>query len=150
MRHSKVEELVRRDSRYALEAYDFVYAALAHTQEMLGRAAADAGREGREDRHVSPRELLQGIRDLALREFGLMARTVFRMWGIQRTDDFGEIVFNLIEAELMSKTPEDDKRDFQAVYDLDTLTNDYRIELPSDPDAETNFSGTPQSGQEEG
>ena len=55
-------------------------------------------------------QLLDGLRLYALREFGLMARVVFRMWGITRTDDFGEIVFNLIDAELMSKTTEDTRR----------------------------------------
>jgi len=73
---------------------------------------------------------VEGVRDLALREFGLMARTVFRLWGINRTDDFGEIVFNLVEANLMSKTAEDDRKDFHEVYDLDqALVQDYRIEL---------------------
>jgi uncharacterized repeat protein (TIGR04138 family) len=48
-----------------------------------------------------------------------MARTVFRLWGIERTDDFGEIVFNLIDAGLMSKTDKDDRSDFRGVYDLD-------------------------------
>jgi uncharacterized repeat protein (TIGR04138 family) len=74
--------------------------------------------------------LLEGIRDLALREFGLMARTVFRRWGVEKTDDFGEIVFNLIEATLMSKTNDDSRRDFQGVYDLDrALLDGFRIDL---------------------
>lgn len=129
MHHPKIEEVVRRDPRYALEAYEFVYAALAHTLEMLGQASE----EGSEESHVSGQQLLYGIRDLALREYGLMARQVLRMWGINQTDDFGEIVFNLIDAGLMSKTPEDDRRHFHAVYDLDAaLTQDYRIELPND------------------
>src|SRR5262249_3640090 len=73
---------------------------------------------------------LDGIRDLALREFGLMARTVFHMWGIECTGDFGEIVFNLIEANLMSKTEGDSRADFVGVYDLDqALVHDYRIVL---------------------
>ena len=60
---------------------------------------------------------------------GLLARTVFRMWGINRTDDFGELVFNLVEAGLMSKTDEDSRKDFHAVYDLDeALVRGYRIE----------------------
>jgi uncharacterized repeat protein (TIGR04138 family) len=62
-----------------------------------------------------------------------MARAVFRMWGINQTDDFGEIVFNLIEAGLMSKTAEDERQHFHAVYDLDrALTQDYRIEVPTE------------------
>jgi uncharacterized repeat protein (TIGR04138 family) len=57
-----------------------------------------------------------------------MARTVFRLWGINRTDDFGEIVFNLVEANLMSKTDNDSRDDFRDVYDLDqVLVRDFRI-----------------------
>ena len=86
--------------------------------------------EAEKQHHVTGKELLEGVRDLALREFGLMARTVFQQWGIQRTDDFGEIVFNLVEAGLMSKTDEDTRRDFHEVYDLDqALVQSYRIEL---------------------
>jgi uncharacterized repeat protein (TIGR04138 family) len=130
----KLDDVVRRDPRYAYEAYEFVFAALAHTQKMLGRVPPPEGAETakgvEKDYHVSGRQLLDGIRDLALEQFGLMARTVFRMWGIDRTDDFGEIIFNLVEANLMSKTPNDSRRDFHEVYDLDeALVRNYRIEL---------------------
>jgi uncharacterized repeat protein (TIGR04138 family) len=131
MHHPKLAELVRRDPRYAYEAYEFVFAALAHTQKMLGRAVPEEGAiEPGPDHHVSGRELLQGVRDLALREFGFMARTVFHLWGIDRTDDFGEIIFNLVDANLMSKTPTDTRADFHNVYDLDqALVREYRIRL---------------------
>ena len=70
------------------------------------------------------------MRDLALREFGLMARVVFRMWGITSTADFGEIVFNLVEEGLMSKTDQDAREDFQGIFDFDrALVEDFRIEL---------------------
>src|SRR5262249_5270751 len=132
MHHPKLEELLRRDPRYAPEAYEFVFAALTHTQSMLGWPdAEESAKDPNAERHVSGQQLLMGVRDLALREFGLMARTVFHMWGIDRTDDFGEIVFNLVESGLMSKTDKDDRRDFHAVYDLDeALTRDYRIDVP--------------------
>src|SRR6516225_8345335 len=110
MHHPKLDELVRRDPRYAYEAYEFLFAALAHTQKMLGRVPPPEGTTAEQDYHVSGPELLEGVRDLALEQFGLMARTVFRMWGINRTADFGEIVFNLIEANLMSKTSRDDRQ----------------------------------------
>ena len=127
--HPLLEEVVRSDPRYAYEAYEFTFAALAHAQTLLDRKPPDAEAEG-EVHHVSGRELLAGVRDLALREFGLMARTVFRLWGIERTDVFGEIVFNLVEARLMSKTTEDSRADFQNVFDLDeALVKDYRIVL---------------------
>ena len=129
MHHPKLDEVVRRDPRYAYEAYEFVFDALAHTQKRLGRTALPEA-QAEQDHHVSGPQLLDGIRDLALREFGLMARTVFRLWGINNTADFGEIVFNLVEANLMSKTAQYDRRDFRDVYDLDqALVHDYRIEL---------------------
>ena len=130
--HPGLAEVVRKDPRYAYEAYEFVFHALGHTQKMLHREPPkDAERvEGDPRHHVSGPELLAGIRDLALREFGLMARVVLHRWGIDRTDDFGEIVFNLIEAGLMSKTDEDTRADFRGVYDLDqALVQGYRIQL---------------------
>jgi uncharacterized repeat protein (TIGR04138 family) len=130
----KLADVVRHDPRYAYEAYEFVFQALQHTQKLLGREPPEGSWEPGEPtearHHVRGPELLQGICALALQEFGLMARTVFRLWGIDRTDDFGEIVFNLIEAELMSKTEEDSRADFRNVLDLDqALVRDYRIVL---------------------
>jgi uncharacterized repeat protein (TIGR04138 family) len=137
----KLEDVVRRDPRYAYEAYEFTFAALAHTQKMLGKvpppetetapkpgAAAKNVPAEEPSYHVSGRQLLEGVVAFALEQFGLMARTVFHLWGINRTDDFGEIVFNLVEAGLMSKTNEDDRADFQNVFDLDdALVHGYRI-----------------------
>jgi uncharacterized repeat protein (TIGR04138 family) len=131
MHQARLADVVRRDPRYAYEAYEFVYDALSHTQRLLGRLPRDLppGELGPQH-HVSGRELLEGVRDLALRQFGLMARTVFRMWGIHNTGDFGEIVFNLVRENLMSKTDEDLLSDFQNVYDLDeALVQGYCIRL---------------------
>ena len=130
--HPGLMEVVQRDSRFAYEAYEFLFHALHHTQKLLGREPPEA-REGEQEvadprYHVSGQELVHGIRDLALREFGFLARTVFRQWGIQRTDDFGDMVFNLVESGLMSTTSEDSRTDFHAVFDLDqALVQDYRL-----------------------
>jgi uncharacterized repeat protein (TIGR04138 family) len=130
MHHAGLAEVVRRDPRYAYEAYEFVFAALSHTQKLLGRLPKEGPSAVGPQHHVKGPELLEGIRDLALREFGLMAWTVFRLWGIQRTDDFGEIVFNLVESNLMSKTEEDSRSDFHNVYDLEqALVQGFRIQL---------------------
>src|SRR5438876_3531997 len=76
-RIQELEEMVRRDPRYAYEAYEFVFAALAHTQKLLGHSPQEPPEdEEAVEHHVSGPQLLDGIRDLALREFGLMARTV--------------------------------------------------------------------------
>ncbi len=131
MHHPKLDELIKQDPRYAYEAYEFVFAALAHAQRMLGRVPPSG--EPEQEHHVRGPELLAGVRDLALQEFGLMARTVFRVWGINSTADFGEIVFNLIDAGLMSKTPEDDRLDFHDVYDLDdALVRGYQIDAKAE------------------
>jgi uncharacterized repeat protein (TIGR04138 family) len=131
MRHPKLDEVVRSDPRYAHEAYDFVFDALEYTRRRLGLGPpAGAEPTGEEGPHVTGPQLLEGVRDLALREFGLMARTVFRSWGINSTADVGEIVFNLVAADLMKKTKEDKLEDFRDVYDLDqALVHDFRIDV---------------------
>src|SRR5262245_32325307 len=130
--NSKLAEVARGDARYAYEAYEFVFQGLAYTQKMLGRTPVGKAEIDPEtdQYHVSGPELVEGIRQLALREFGLMARTVFCLWGVHKTDDFGEIVFTLIDAGLMSKTDGDAREDFRALYDFDeALVQGYRIEL---------------------
>jgi len=90
-----LERIRAKDSRYDRDAYEFVRDALDHTRKI-------GGKEGR-GQHVTGQELLNGIRDLALSKFGPMAITVFEEWGIRTCPDFGEIVFNMIEAELLAK-----------------------------------------------
>ena len=131
--NTKLMDVVRADRRYAYEAYEFVFLALEHTQKMLGCELDENADPAEPRHHVSGRQLLEGIRDFALQEFGLMARVVFRMWGIDNTGDFGEIVFNLIEAELMSKTMEDTREDFRDIFDLDeALVEGFRIVVQED------------------
>jgi uncharacterized repeat protein (TIGR04138 family) len=126
--NAKLSEVVARDPRFAYEAYEFVYQALDHTLKMQDRATG--AERGDDPRHVSGRELLEGIRCLALQEFGRMARTVFQRWGLRSTEDFGAIIFNLVDAELMSKTDEDNLDDFKAGFDFDAaLVEDYDIPL---------------------
>ena len=101
-----LRDLVARDSRYRPDAYRFVFEALDYTLKSIGRTGG----------HVSGRELLEGIRDFALDQFGGLAGLVFDQWGIRCTGDFGEIVFNLVEAGLMGKTENDTREDFRDVY----------------------------------
>ena len=72
----------------------------------------------REQRHVSGGELLRGISNYALSQFGPLTHEVFKRWGINETRDFGEIVFQLVNANLMSKTEDDNIDDFTDVYDF--------------------------------
>ena len=70
-------------------------------------------------RHVTGQELLEGVREYALEQFGPMAHTVLTSWGLERCEDFGEIVFNLIEYGVFSKNEDDTKEDFTAIYDFE-------------------------------
>ncbi len=124
----KLAEVVKNDPRYAYEAYDFVFHAIQHAQRLSGRESPRDGETVTQRHHVSGPELLQGIRHLALMEFGALAKTVLAVWGIHATDDWGNIVFNLIDNELMSKTEGDTRDDFHAVYDFEEAF-EYRITM---------------------
>lgn len=129
MKSPDILAIVRRDRRYPYEAYEFVFEALRHTQWMCGRLPREGERPGREH-HVAGPEIARGAVDLARREFGFMARTVFRQWGVRTTDDLGELVFNLIEAGLLSKTDSDHRSDFHDLFDLEAaLLDGFAIEL---------------------
>jgi len=119
-----LQEAVAKDPRYKPEAYIFVHDALGHTWARLD-----------ERRHVTGRELLEGIKDLALKRYGRMAKAVLNSWGVKTTDDFGAIVFSLVDAGLLSKTPEDRVEDFHGVYDFDEVfVRSYDVTGP-EPDA---------------
>lgn len=106
---SIILDLTRRDPRYRPEAYHFMFEALDYTLSMRGGAR----------RHVSGPEIMEGVRRHALEQFGFLARSVFSHWGITRTDDFGEIVFNLIKVDLLQKTADDRKEDFFGLFDFE-------------------------------
>jgi uncharacterized repeat protein (TIGR04138 family) len=110
---SEMETILREDPRYPEPAYEFVAAAVSHTARELGKTAAAPGR-----RHISGRELLEGIREIALRQFGPLTYDVLEAWGITRTEDFGSIVFNLVNHGLLGASEEDSPEDFADGYDF--------------------------------
>lgn len=108
-----LERIVVKDKRYDREGYFFLREALDHTQKMVGKA-----KKG-EIRHVSGQQLLEGIRDYALDQFGPMSLTVLDEWGIRSCEDFGEMVFVMVENSLLAKTDTDSRADFKGGYDFD-------------------------------
>ena len=102
----KLLAIVDRDPRYSLSAYEFTRQAVTYASDVVFATGT----------HVSGQELLEAIRRFGLAQFGLMTREVFESWGVRTTDDFGEIVFNLVDAKLLSKTEEDSRNDFRSVY----------------------------------
>lgn len=112
---------VEKEARYHPDAYLFVRLGLSKTMRRLGRekAAEELTAETRvASRHVTGQELAKGLRDIAKRRYGLLARTVLQRWGIYNTLDFGRVVYALIDAGLMSKSDEDCLDDFRDVYDF--------------------------------
>ena len=71
---------------------------------------------GKAPRHVSGRQICLALRDLAIEKWGLMAETVLKHWNIHRTIDFGNMVYLLIQHNVMHKTEEDSLEDFRDVY----------------------------------
>ncbi|TLD42216.1 MAG: hypothetical protein JETT_1540 [Candidatus Jettenia ecosi] len=112
---NKIKEIIKKDPRYSSTAYQFVFEALDYTTNMLGK---DQHKTSDKDRHVTGKQLMEGIRQYALKQFGFMTLTVFGQWGIKQDTDFGNVVFNLVESGLMGKTETDSKDDFKNTYDL--------------------------------
>ena len=106
---AKITEICDKDSRYDPDAYFFL---------REGMDFAIRERKGGKGQHLSGREVSEGLRDYALSEFGPMARFVLSEWGLHSTSDFGNLVYNLIHAEVFSKTPKDRREDFNDVYDF--------------------------------
>lgn len=110
-----VRELCGHDPRYAEGAYHFVVESLNFTMRRLGRDLASGPA-----RHVGGRELLDGIRLYAIQCFGPLTPAVFASWGIRRTEDFGSLVFRLVEAGQLSRQETDTMDDFCSGYDFKT------------------------------
>jgi len=121
--------------KYHPDAYRFVDQALRFTQRHLGRTPEAVENEQEQDfdeesAHISGPELLDGIRELAIQEFGLLTIPVLRHWGVRSTDDFGRIVFDFIERGAMRKTDRDQLTDFFDVYDFEeAFDRKYEIDL---------------------
>jgi uncharacterized repeat protein (TIGR04138 family) len=102
-----LEPILTKDDRYTAEAYIFVREGLDFTVKKL-----------KTHRHVSGQELIGGMRDYALKEYGPVSKRVLSEWGITECVDFGHIVFNLVDEGLLGKTDEDSIEDFKGGYDF--------------------------------
>jgi uncharacterized repeat protein (TIGR04138 family) len=100
--------------RYHERAYLFVLATIEYLQTRLDVR-----------RHVSGAELAWACRDFALQQFGLFAPHVLEHWGVTRTDDFGRIVFTLVEVGLLVTQPGDREQDFESVFDFGEAFGSY-------------------------
>ena len=123
-----LEQLVEEVGLYPREAYEFIQQGLSYTVQKLHGEEKDPDAS----RHVSGRELSQGLREFALLQWGMLAGTVLRRWNILRTDDFGRIVFAMVDSGMMKKTDQDSIEDFRNVFDFRSAFEEgYRIECKS-------------------
>jgi uncharacterized repeat protein (TIGR04138 family) len=119
--HDLLEPIIAQDDRYTPWAYIFVREGLDYTVKKLDKP-----------RHVSGPELLDGMREYALREYGPVTKRVLSEWGINECVEFGHIVFNLIDAGLLGKTDEDSIEDFMGGYDFhEAFIQPFRPKLPA-------------------
>jgi uncharacterized repeat protein (TIGR04138 family) len=110
----EIEEILQEirdgDERYHVDAYDFILEALSYTQSKFRRT-----------KHVSGKELLEGIKILLMEKFGPLTLLVLKHWGIQSTEDFGNLVFNLVRKRVLTKTEDDNIENFKNVYDFEMV-----------------------------
>lgn len=139
-----IAKLLAKDDRYPFDAYLFVFEALRHAQEKLGMGTEYLREEfdpefedeaieadGEPERHVSGQELCEAMRQYAHEQYGYLAKSVLNHWSIYSTNDFGEIVFNLIRIKQMRKTPNDRLEDFDNVFDFDEgFQHNFQFSLP--------------------
>ncbi len=103
-----LDQLQERNPRFHVRSYLFVLQALHSVLQSL-----------EQPRHISGRELTEGVRELALGRYGPMARTVLEYWGIHSTEDVGRVVFAMVEQGILIKQDEDQPEDFADVFDFE-------------------------------
>ena len=129
----QLHSIIEKDPRYRLNAYYYVLETLDFARTQLGMGSSSGrlpakNRPGDEDldepetnlQHITGEELCEAIRIRARWLFGYMAKVVFNQWGVYTTNDFGNIVFNMVEAGKIRATAKDRREDFADLYDFQT------------------------------
>ncbi len=126
---STVEAIVARDPRFERDAYLFVREALEYTTKQQKKKSGAVPLEC----HVSGQQLLEGVRQFALLQYGPMVPTVFEHWRIRSCEDIGSIVFNLIDAQEFGKSAQDTIEDFRRGFDFhEAFVQPFRPEASDD------------------
>ncbi len=115
---------IAENNGYPVDAFLFVQRGLEFTVKRVhgdepASPVYEEGEEIQRSRHISGQQLCFGLRDFAKREYGLLARSVLGRWNIQHSEDFGRIVFAMVNGGLMHKTQEDTIEDFIDVFRFD-------------------------------
>lgn len=120
--------ICKEDPRYDRKAYGFLREGLDYAVKELKKKDTERAKASL---HITGAELLMGLRAYALDQFGPLAMTVLDSWGVRRCGDFGDMVFNLIEYNVFSKTDQDKREDFAEVYTFtDAFVKPFLPETP--------------------
>jgi uncharacterized repeat protein (TIGR04138 family) len=116
-----LDAVLAADKRYTREGYHFVREVLDHTQRRVHEA--ENPECVTDNRHITGRQLLEGLREVALRQFGPMAYYVLDAWGIHRSEDVGEMVFNLVDygQGMFNKTQQDSREAFREAFNFEEV-----------------------------
>lgn len=113
MKEGIIEQLIKAIAEskpgYHVEAYRLVCEAM----DLLIQRWANKGKTD-----FRAHELLEAFKELALTKFGPMTLMVLEEWGIRSSKDVGKIVFNLVEAGILGKSPSDKIEDFDEGFDF--------------------------------
>ena len=107
-----LDKILKKDPVYPREAYLFLREGLDYAQKKIGKANKN------EIRHITGKELLEGIREYGISMYGPLTATVLEEWGVTRCEDFGKLVFKMVEYGLLSKTERDTMEDFKGAYEF--------------------------------
>lgn len=108
-----------RASQIPEEAFEFVREGLRHTAQGVHGPAPllpDPADEGR--RHITGQQLCLGLKSFAIQRYGMLSGVVLARWGVTRTDDFGTIVYAMIDRKELRAGERDSIDDFKSVYDF--------------------------------
>ena len=122
-----IQRVIEEQGLYPIEAFEFVQRGVTYTSDLIHASQTDTTIS----RHVSGRQLCEGLREYARIQWGLLSRLVLRYWNIHSTEDFGRIVFTLVEHGGLAKTEEDTMEDFRKVYDFTAaFDGEYQFHIP--------------------
>jgi len=124
----ELRKLALKDGRYSPDAFEFLFESLDSAVQRAGR-----GEEQGSDRHITGQELVEGLRHRAREAFGPLGAHVWRTWGVRQSLDWGQIVFLLVDNQLLNRRESDTIDDFREGFDFDAFfVDDYRFDLPAE------------------
>ncbi len=108
----QIAKIIKKDATYPESAYEFM-------TEVVHFATQNQPKDQNLSRHVGARKIVQNTVIYALQEYGYFAKEVLVQLNILNAKDIGNIIFNLIEVELLHQSEEDSLDDF--MFDLNLL-----------------------------